>query len=101
MGWGKTLLLGSIGNQLNIDDLEGKILLLKGEVSGSFYRDMSQDEKIKKLIVENAELKLYVTSLICLLVKKGNISKEELQTVVTAIDGEDGSLDGKYEGEIV
>jgi hypothetical protein len=101
MGWGRTLLLGDIGNRLDIEDTERDIASLKQEIAGSFRKDMSQDEKIGRLITENAQLKLGFASLVRLLIRKGSISKDELAAVAAAIDAEDGSVDGQFTGEVV
>ena len=101
MGWGRTLLLGDIGNRLDIGDTERDIAHLKKEISGSFHKDMSQDKIIETLIVENAELKLYLASVVRLLTSKGTISNDELRAMVDALDAEDGRGDGKYDGGII
>lgn len=101
MGWGRTLLLGDIGNRLDIGDTESDIAHLRREITGSLLKDMSQDQKIEALLAENEELKLYLASLVRLLTTKGTISQEELRSMVEAIDAEDGSSDGKYDGDIV
>ena len=100
MGWGRTLLLGDIGNRMDIEDTERDIKNLRGRLSRSGVRDISQDKKIDLLLTENAELKLYLASLVRLLTSKGTISPEELRAMVEAIDAEDGISDGKYGGEI-
>ena len=101
MGWGKTLLLGDIGNRLDIEDTETDIKNLKREISASFKTDMSQDEKIESLIRENAQLKLYLAGVIRLLTSNGTISKRELERMVDKLDAEDGQRDSKYDGDIV
>jgi hypothetical protein len=101
MGWGRTLLLGDIGNRLDIADTERDIAGLKREIAGAFQKDMSQDEMIRRLVAENAELKLYLAALVRLMARKGSISKEELQAMVAAIDAEDGRQDGRSTGKIV
>jgi hypothetical protein len=101
MGWGRTLLMGDIGNRLDIADTERDIASLKQEIAGSFRKDMSQDEKIGRLIAENAQLKLGFASLVRLLIRKGSISKDELAGVVAAVDAEDGSVDGQFTGKVV
>ncbi|MCX7428400.1 MAG: hypothetical protein NTW96_22570 [Planctomycetia bacterium] len=101
MGWGRTLLLGDIGNRLDIADTERDVERLKQEISQAFRVDMSQDEKIEALVRENGELKLYLASLIRLLVAKGSVSEAELQAMVAAVDAEDGKADGRYDRGIV
>ncbi len=101
MGWGRTLLLGDIGNRLDIEDTERDIAHLKRQLASASSTDVSQDKKIDALLRENAELKLYLASMIRLLTAKGTISGEELEAVVRAVDAEDGSSDGKHEGRIV
>ena len=100
MGWGRTFLLGDIGNRLDMEDVERDVRNIQREIETTFRKDMSQDETIERLIVENNQLKLYLVSLIRILTQKGVMSKTELAAVVTAIDVEDGTADGKYEGDI-
>ena len=100
MGWGRTLFLGDVGNRLDIEDTERDIERLKREIAGGMRTDMSQDERINALVAENGELKLYLAGLIRLLTAKGAISTDELRAVVDAVDGEDGSIDGKFGGDI-
>ncbi|MHC4215734.1 MAG: hypothetical protein ACYSWP_20495 [Planctomycetota bacterium] len=101
MGWGRTLLLGDIGNRLDIEDTEQDIARLKQQITGNFNKDMSQDQKIEALINENADLKLYLASLIRLLMAKGNITQLELEAMVKAVDAEDGKTNGRLDTEIV
>ncbi len=101
MGWGRALLLGDIGNRLDIADTEREIADIKREIGSAFDKDMSQDEMIRRLVAENAELKLYFVSLIRLLTRKGSISREELQGVVASVDAEDGCVDGQFRGKVV
>jgi hypothetical protein len=100
MGWGRTFLLGDIGNRLDIEDTERDIAGLRRAMDGAVYKDKTQDEKISALVSENAELKLYLASVVRLLTKKGAISREEIKAMVNAIDAEDGTSDGKYNGDI-
>lgn len=101
MGWARTLFLGDIGNRLDIADTESDIAQLKQELAGSSRQDESQDEKIRKLIAENAQFKLYFAALVRLLVKKDCISKPELEAIVAAVDAEDGTADGKFSGPVL
>jgi hypothetical protein len=101
MGWARTLLLGDIGNRLDIEDTEREITKLSRKIFKASLIDMSQDQKIDTLLKENAELKLYLVSVIRLLTAKGTLSREEIKAMVEAVDAEDGSSDGKYEGSVV
>jgi hypothetical protein len=101
MGWGRTLPLGDIGNRLDIEDTEREIAKLSRDMFKASLSYMSQDQKIDTVLKENAELKLYLVSVIRLLTAKGTLSREELKTMVDAVDAEDGSSDGKYEGSVV
>jgi len=101
MGWGRALLLGPIGNRMDIEDTERDIEYLKGKVMRSNKRDLSQDEKINSLMEENAELKLYLAALVRLLTAKGTISPENLKTMVDAIDAADGEDDSEWDDDIV
>lgn len=101
MGWGRTLRLGDIGNRLDIADTERDIAGLKHKLSRVHRSDMSQDALIEILLNETVELKLYLASVVRLLTAQGTVSREELKAMVDAIDAEDGSVDGKYEGNIV
>ncbi len=101
MGWARTLLLGDIGNRLDIEDTEREITQLSRKIFKASLTDMSQDQKIDTLLKENAELKLYLVSVIRLLTAKGTLSREELTAMVDAVDAEDGRSDGKYVGSVV
>jgi hypothetical protein len=101
MGWGRTLLLGDIGNRLDIDDVERDVADLKDRIGGVLQTCKTSDERFRALAEDNAELKLYLVAVIRLLTAKGAISREELQSLVHAADLEDGRADGKFDGKIV
>jgi oligoendopeptidase F len=101
MGWARTLFLGDIGNRLDIADTENDIAQIRQELANVYGQDDSQDEKIRKLIAENAELKLYVTALVRLLIRKDCIAKADLEAIVAAVDAEDGTADGRFTGRVV
>lgn len=86
MGWGRTLLLGDIGNRLDIEDTERDISILMDQLNGSFEKNMSQDRKIAELISENAQLKLYLAALIRLLKSNKVITEAELVSMIDSID---------------
>jgi len=101
MGWGRTLLLGDIGNRLDIEDTENDIAHLKHQLATAFHKDMTQDQKLDALVNENAELKLYLASLIRLLLTKNLLAREELETMVATLDAEDGHADGRHQSPIL
>jgi phage shock protein A len=101
MGWARTLFLGDIGNRLDIADTENEIAQIRQELANVYGQDDSQDEKIRKLTAENAELKLYVAALVRLLIRTDCIAKADLEAIVTAVDAEDGTADGRFTGRVV
>ena len=86
MGWGRTLFLGDIGNRLDIADTERDIKSLHRKLSTNSKVDLEQTERIKELQIENDQMKLYLASLVRLLVSKRTISEDELSAFVDMID---------------
>ena len=96
MGWGRMLLLGNIGQQLDIRDAQKYQDSLKDCLNTAIHAlnsNLSLDEEqgiqIDRLKKENAELKLYVSGLVHLLVRKNVISESEMTEMVSIIDGPD------------
>ena len=86
MGWGRLLLMGNVGQQLDIGDLEGSIKEMQSAVLENQNVDLSQARSIADLQRENRELKLYLATLIRLLVSKGVLKTEEVEATVNAIE---------------
>lgn len=88
MGWGRMLLLGNVGQQLDIGELENAV----GEMQRSFLEnqrtDLDQAKGIAALRRENQELKLYLATLMRLLVAKGVLRADEVEATVRAIETE-------------
>jgi hypothetical protein len=95
MGWGRTLLLGDVGNRLDIGDCEKMIAELYRDAANKNRVNTNQDSDIQKLQFENEQLKLYLVSLVRLLITKGVIEEDEFRRFVDIIDGEDGKMDGR------
>ena len=95
MGWGRTLLLGDVGNRLDIGDCEDKIAELYREAARKNRKNTSQDAAIAQLEFENEQLKLYMASLVRILVSKDVFTNDEFKRFVDIIDGEDGVRDGR------
>jgi len=86
MGWGRMMLLGNVGQQLDIGDLENAINQMRGDVAQKEQVDREQGQEIERLKEENHELKLYLATLIRLLVSKGVLKQEEVDATVSAIE---------------
>lgn len=80
------MLLGNVGQQLDISDLNNAIAEMKTAFEETQDLDRSQELSIAKLQRENHELKLYLTTLVRLLVAKGVLRQAEVDAAVQAID---------------
>lgn len=80
------LLMGNVGQQLDIGDLEGSINEMQSAFLENQQVDLKQQRSIAELQRENQELKLYLATLIRLLVSKGTLKQEEVEATVNAIE---------------
>ncbi len=101
MGWIRTILLGDIGNRLDIEDSEQEIERLKNAARWADKKRVASEERLEHVVAENAELKLYLVATLRLLMDKGIFSREDIETMSSMIDSEDGVADGKFSGPIV
>ena len=92
MGWMRTLLLGDIGNRLDIEDAEYEIESLKERTQSALTQ---RDRKIKELTTELGRQKLATQALARFLVSKGIINQDKLDAFITEVDAEDGIIDGQ------
>jgi hypothetical protein len=88
MGWGRMLLLGNVGQQLDIGDMNNEVAAMQSALTENEQTDREQARSIEQLRQENQELKLYLATLMRLLVSKGVIKQEEVETAVRAIETE-------------
>jgi hypothetical protein len=95
MGWGRWALLGDVGQQLSIGDLQTNLDHTRLHLTRQMIRDRSRVRRVEALQAECDELKMYVAALIRLLVSKGMATQEEVASMVDAIDLEDGLADRK------
>lgn len=102
MGWARTLLLGDIGNRLDIADTETGINELRGRLSAMRSErrrtDAHQDaqlanarQRLDELEAEVDDLKLYVTALSELLIEYAGVPRERVQRLVGAVDPDEGA----------
>jgi len=86
MGWGRMMLLGNVGQQMDIGDLENAVEQIRGDFAEKEQVDHEQGQDIERLKRENHDLKLYLATLVRLLVSKGVVQQSEVETIVDAID---------------
>ncbi len=102
MGWGRMLLLGDLGQQMDIQDTQAELARLKAAVSASRAGAPRQaDQAIAQLQDELGEIKLYLAALVRMLISAGVVTREEFATIVESVDGSDGSADGRYRGSVM
>jgi Tfp pilus assembly protein PilO len=99
MGWGRFLLLGNLGQQLDLADQRREMRDLRAELRRA-QRPQADATTLAELRAENDELRLYLTALMRLLAAKGVVTREELEQIVAAIDAEDGESDGGRRGPV-
>ena len=100
MGWGRYLLLGDLGQQLDLSDQRSEIERLRNEIRRNRSAAPDPSRQLQELQAENEELRLYLAAIVRILVSKRVVTADELKQVVDAVDAQDGSVDGKYIGEI-
>ena len=86
MGWGRFLLLGNLGQQLDLGDQQRAMEDLRTNVEGQRHRDSKQDAQISELWAENTELKLTLNRLATLLVQRGVITPDDLGKLVGELE---------------
>lgn len=100
MGWGRMLLLGNVGQQLDIQDTRRAVGQIAADLRANRQRAHDVACDLDQLAAENAELKLYLAAIVRLLVAKGAITSVELSQLVDELDRTDGRPDGRYDGPI-
>lgn len=86
MGWGRMLLMGNVGQQLDIGDVENAVTEMQSAFLANQQVDLKQQRSIAELQRENEELKLYLATVVRLLVSKGVLKPEEVEATVNAIE---------------
>lgn len=95
MGWARTLLLGDIGNRLDIADAEGEINRIQRSQQRAESALGEKERDIAMLKDELGRQKLATQALIRFLIEKGIIEVSELADFISQVDAEDGVVDGK------
>lgn len=101
MGWGRMLLLGNLGQQLDIEDQRRELQDLRSKVrSESRGAVHDVERRLNVLERQSDEMKLYLAALVRYLAAKGQVDLNEFAKLVDEIDAEDGAADGRYEGKL-
>jgi hypothetical protein len=101
MGWGRMLLLGNIGQQMDLSDQRTELERLERGISVERALREGADEMIGRLRRENNELKLYLAAIVRLLLAKDVVTVDEIRRIVDALDREDEKRDGAYGGPVL
>jgi hypothetical protein len=101
MGWGRWMLLGDAGQQLDLSDQHVRIQQLEERLRTARNRDAAITDELRRLTVENGQIKLYLAAVFRLLLEKNLVDRRELEEVIQAIDQEDGAVDGRHDGEVL
>ena len=101
MGWGRWLLLGDIGQQMDLADQQAELDRLKRQLRSTPAVRSSVEQRLEALQRENDELKLYLAAVVRMLVMKRLATVDEIKTLVAAIDREDGAEDQKCRGPLL
>jgi len=64
MGWGRMMLMGNVGQQLDIQDVENAVSRMQAALNDTQDLDRKQEQTIEELRKENHELKLYLATLV-------------------------------------
>jgi len=97
MGWMRTLLLGDIGNRLDIADTEKDITAIRASQNKTVQNLHARDKKIELLELELGQQKLAIQALTRFLIEKEMIDDTELDSFIEQVDAEDGVIDGKID----
>jgi hypothetical protein len=90
MGWGRFLLLGNLGQQLDLGEQQRSLERIRGSVEGQYHRDARQDQQLRMLWTENVELKLTVNRLASLLVQRGVITADDVRKIAGELEQAEG-----------
>lgn len=86
MGWMRTILLGDIGNRLDIGDAEKGISALRLSLSKAKRTTRTNEERISNLEEENEQLELLITMLLRRLQEKNLFNGDEIRSLTEIID---------------
>lgn len=101
MGWGRMLLLGNLGQQLDIEEQRQEIQELRSRVrSESRGAVRSIELRLDTLERQTDEIRLYLAVIVRYLAAKGQIDLREFEKLIDEVDAADGTADGRYKGPL-
>src|SRR5262245_29850415 len=101
MGWARWLLLGDLGQQMDLADQENQIRRYKRMLAENAKSVESTESTLLELQVENDQLKLCLAAVVRILIDRGLTTAADIKRLVEAIDAEDGTADGRSQRDVV
>jgi hypothetical protein len=89
MDWPRLLLLGNVGQQLDIEDIEdieGDVARLRARLAAQAAADETHEQALLTLRREVNDLKLVVAELVRLLVAGGTVPADAVDKIVRALE---------------
>lgn len=86
MSWARMFLLGNVGQQLDIDDIETDMGSVRARLNSQTRRDESHEQALLTLRREITDLKLVVGELTRLLVQNGTLPAAAAERMARAVE---------------
>jgi len=95
------LLLGNLGQQLDIEDQRQEIQELRSKIQlESRGAARSLELRLDTLERQTDEVRLYLAVIVRYLAARGHIDLREFEKLVNEVDAADGAADGRYKGPL-
>jgi Tfp pilus assembly protein PilO len=88
MGWGRWLLLGDLGQQMDLEDQRDEAERLRRLLIGTSSSARAAGHQLKQLQHDVDELKLYLAAMLRLMAAKGLVTSAEVKDLVASVDQE-------------
>lgn len=95
MGWLKHILLGDLGQSLDIQETAAEVEAQRAAMDRQMDRLERRQQDLAAVQARTERLHLALTALSRYLISKGVIDPAELEAYLQQVDGEDGVKDGK------
>jgi hypothetical protein len=93
LGWARLLLLGDVGQQLDINEAQDTLERLRRSSRLESFRTGEHDEHIQGLADQNEQLTLCLVTLVRLLLAKRTIVPDEVQELLAVLDPPPPAID--------